>query len=65
MIGEIGFPQEAEASAFIRDKTTKPVVAYMAGLTVPQGRKIGHAGAIISAFGESADEKVEILQQAG
>ncbi|MEM7223177.1 MAG: succinate--CoA ligase subunit alpha [Pseudomonadota bacterium] len=65
MIGEIGGPQEAEAAAFIRDNMSKPVVAYVAGLTAPKGRRMGHAGAIISAFGESADEKVEILQEAG
>jgi malate-CoA ligase subunit alpha len=65
MIGEIGGPQEAEAAAFIREHMTKPVAAYIAGLTAPKGRRMGHAGAIISAFGESADEKVEILQDAG
>jgi len=65
MIGEIGGPQEAEAAAFIRENMTKPVAAYIAGLTAPKGRRMGHAGAIISAFGESADEKVEILQEAG
>jgi len=65
MIGEIGGPQEAEAAEFIRDHMTKPVIAYVAGLTAPRGRRMGHAGAIISAFGESADEKVEILQEAG
>ena len=65
MIGEIGGPQEGEAAAFIRQSMRKPVVAYIAGLTAPKGRRMGHAGAIISAFGESADEKVEILQEAG
>ena len=65
MIGEIGGPQEAEAAAFVRDYMTKPVVAYVAGLSAPKGRKMGHAGAIISAFGESAQEKVEILSAAG
>src|SRR5215467_4270798 len=65
MIGEIGGPQEAEAAAFIREHMSKPVVGYIAGLTAPKGRRMGHAGAIISAFGESADEKVEILQEAG
>jgi len=65
MIGEIGGPQEAEAAVFIRDHMSKPVVGYIAGLTAPKGRRMGHAGAIISAFGESADEKVEILQEAG
>lgn len=65
MIGEIGGPQEAEAAQFVRDHMTKPVVAYIAGLTAPKGRRMGHAGAIISAFGESAAEKVEILKEAG
>ena len=65
MIGEIGGPQEAEAAAFARDHMKKPVVAYIAGLSAPKGRKMGHAGAIISAFGESAQEKVEILSAAG
>lgn len=65
MIGEIGGPQEAEAAAFIQGAMSKPVVAYVAGLTAPKGRTMGHAGAIISAFGESASEKVEILSAAG
>ena len=65
MIGEIGGPQEAEAAAYIQKHVTKPVVAYVAGLTAPKGRTMGHAGAIISAFGESASEKVEILTAAG
>ena len=65
LIGEIGGPQEAEAAEYIRDHVTKPVVAYVAGLTAPKGRTMGHAGAIISAFGESASEKVEILAAAG
>ncbi len=65
MIGEIGGPQEAEAAEFIRDHMTKPVVAYVAGLSAPKGRRMGHAGAIISAFGESASEKVEILREVG
>ena len=65
LIGEIGGPQEAEAAAYVRDHMSKPVVAYIAGLSAPKGRKMGHAGAIISAFGESAQEKVEILSAAG
>lgn len=65
MIGEIGGPQEAEAAAYIQEHVTKPVVAYVAGLTAPKGRTMGHAGAIISAFGESASEKVQILSAAG
>jgi malate-CoA ligase subunit alpha len=65
MIGEIGGPQEAEAAAYARDHMKKPVVAYIAGLSAPKGRKMGHAGAIVSAFGESAQEKVELLSAAG
>jgi succinyl-CoA synthetase alpha subunit len=65
MIGEIGGPQEAEAAEFVRNHMSKPVIAYIAGLSAPKGRKMGHAGAIISAFGESANEKVEILREVG
>ena len=65
MIGEIGGPQEAEAAAYVQEQMTKPVVAFVAGLSAPKGRQMGHAGAIISAFGESAQEKVEILQEVG
>ncbi len=65
MIGEIGGPQEAEAAEYIRDRMSKPVIAYIAGLTAPKGRRMGHAGAIISGKGESAAEKVEILEEAG
>jgi succinyl-CoA synthetase alpha subunit len=65
MIGEIGGPQEAEAAEYIKEHMTKPVVAYVAGLSAPKGRRMGHAGAIISAFGESASEKVEILREVG
>ena len=65
MIGEIGGPQEAEAAEFIKSEMSKPVVAYVAGMTAPKGRRMGHAGAIVSGKGESAAEKVEILQEAG
>ena len=65
MIGEIGGPQEAEAGQWAKENMSKPVAAYIAGLSAPKGRKMGHAGAIISAFGESAPEKVEILRAAG
>ena len=65
MVGEIGGPQEAEAAEYIRDHMKKPVAAYIAGLSAPKGRTMGHAGAIVSAFGESAQEKVEILSEAG
>ena len=65
MIGEIGGPQEVEAAHFFRDNMTKPVVSYIAGLTAPKGRRMGHAGAIVSSAGESAAEKVEILKECG
>ena len=65
MIGEIGGPQEAEAAEWIRANMTKPVVGYVAGLTAPKGRRMGHAGAIISAAGDSAAEKAEIMQSFG
>ena len=65
MIGEIGGPQEADAARWARDNMSKPLIGYVAGLTAPKGRRMGHAGAIISATGESAAEKVEILQECG
>jgi malate-CoA ligase subunit alpha len=65
MIGEIGGPQEAEAAEFVAAHMSKPVIAYIAGLAAPKGRKMGHAGAIVSSAGESAQEKVETLTDAG
>ena len=65
MIGEIGGPQEAEAAEYFKNHMTKPLVAYIAGLTAPKGRRMGHAGAIVSGVGESAAEKVALLQEAG
>ncbi len=65
MIGEIGGGQEAEGAEYVRDHMTKPVIAYIAGLAAPKGRRMGHAGAIVSAVGESAQEKVEILESCG
>jgi malate-CoA ligase subunit alpha len=65
MIGEIGGPQEAEAALHAKENMKKPVIGYVAGLTAPKGRRMGHAGAIIRAFGESAAEKVEIMRGAG
>jgi malate-CoA ligase subunit alpha len=65
MIGEIGGPQEAEAALFVQEYMSKPVIGYVAGLTAPKGRRMGHAGAIISAFGDTAAEKAEIMRLAG
>jgi malate-CoA ligase subunit alpha len=65
MIGEIGGPQEVEAGLFAKEHMSKPVIAYIAGLTAPEGRRMGHAGAIISSAGESAAEKVAMLKELG
>jgi malate-CoA ligase subunit alpha len=65
MIGEIGGPQEIEAGFFAREHMDQPVVAYIAGLTAPEGRRMGHAGAIISSAGEGAAEKIAILKELG
>ncbi len=65
MIGEIGGPQEVEAGVFSKENMSKPLIAYIAGLTAPEGRRMGHAGAIISSVGESAAEKVAILRDHG
>ena len=65
IIGEICGPQEAEAALFAKENMRKPVIGYVAGLTAPKGRRMGHAGAIISAFGDTAAEKAEIMRSAG
>jgi len=65
IIGEIGGPQEAEASAWIKENFSKPVIGFVAGLTAPKGRRMGHAGAIISSAGDSAAEKTEIMKSYG
>jgi len=65
MIGEIGGPQEAEAARWIKEHMSKPVVGYVAGLTAPKGRRMGHAGAIISGEGDTALEKSEIMAAHG
>ena len=65
LIGEIGGMEEERAAAFIADRVTKPVVSYIAGVTAPPGRKMGHAGAIISGSKGTAQAKMEALAEAG
>jgi succinyl-CoA synthetase alpha subunit len=65
MIGEIGGPDEANASYWIKEHMTKPVVGFIAGVTAPPGKRMGHAGALISGGADTADAKLEIMEACG
>ena len=65
MIGEIGGPDEAEAAEWCRDHMKKPIVGFIAGVTAPPGKRMGHAGALISGGADTADAKLEIMEACG
>ena len=65
MIGEIGGPDEAEAARWCRDNMKKPIVGFIAGVTAPAGKRMGHAGALISGGADTADAKLAVMEECG
>jgi succinyl-CoA synthetase alpha subunit len=65
LIGEIGGGEEERAATFVRDSMTKPVVGFIAGRTAPPGKRMGHAGAVISGSTGTAEAKLEAFREAG
>ena len=65
MIGEIGGPDEAEAARWCKENMKKPVVGFIAGVTAPPGKRMGHAGALIGGAEDTADAKLAIMEECG
>jgi succinyl-CoA synthetase alpha subunit len=65
MIGEIGGTDEQDAAAYVKETMSKPVVGFIAGRTAPPGRRMGHAGAIISGSSGTAEEKIRVFEENG
>lgn len=65
MIGEIGGPDEVEAARWAKDNMTKPIVGFIAGVTAPAGKRMGHAGALISGGDDTADAKLAVMEECG
>jgi len=65
MIGEIGGHDDANAASWARDNMRKPVVGFIAGVTAPPGKRMGHAGALIAGGADTADAKLEIMEACG
>jgi succinyl-CoA synthetase alpha subunit len=65
MIGEIGGPDEAEAARWCQKHMKKPIVGFIAGVTAPPGKRMGHAGALISGGADTADAKLAVMEECG